>query len=438
MSRKFVSPPVTPRAQPELAAAEIVMNPETGAIIHAKNADVQRDPASLTKLATAYMVLRAVERGEIKLDQQIKISSAAAALDNNTLQVPTAMPDGSSARSDRLPEGARMTVREALTVMVTGSANGVARALGEALAPQKLNAKGKPVPGSERDFAREMTRVAHEELGMNNTSFINASGLNDGGPEQRSNLSTARDMAILSQRLMKDFPQFEKLTSSHTATSNILLPDGERLRVNSPTTSHFVRDFDARSARAQKEGFFATGPQKTGFNRLSGGINLLSTAQNMEGVRLTSVVLGGRDSDSRYVANLKNLRGSFAKLDSDPQFAAVYRGAAPETMVAAVSPAAAFAEPKAGKRADPARAFAHASSEPPRQRFNRASQQRSTNPAPAVQVAARPAMKVEDIPAFVPVEAIDISALSSHVALDTPAPEQPEIQRISYRPPGNE
>jgi len=196
------------KAPPELAAAEIVMNAETGQILHAKNADVQGDPASLTKLMTAYAVMDAIESGRINLDQKIRISAGAAALDNNTLKVERTNPDGSKEMVGTLPEGSQMTIREALTVMMTCSANGVAKALGEVAAPPKLNSRGKLVPGTERDFAREMTRIAHDRLEMHNSSFINASGLNDGGPQQKSNLSTARDMAVLSHRLMKDFPEF--------------------------------------------------------------------------------------------------------------------------------------------------------------------------------------------------------------------------------------
>lgn len=369
MAAKKTSKPVPPKAPPELAAAEIVMNPQDGSIIHAKNADVQRDPASLTKLATAYMVMRAAERGEIKLDDQIRISAGAAQLGNNTFDVGVYNESGEPV----LPQGARLTYREALVVMMTSSANGVAKALGEALAPEK-EVKGKTVRGSERDFAREMTRVMRGELGMASSSFINASGLNNGGEDQKSNLSTARDLAVLNQRMMKDFPEFERLLSAHTATTRVLMPDGQRLTKHSATTNHFVRDFAEGSARAKKEGFHLAGAQKTGYNRLTGGINLLSTAENGEGVRLTSVVLGGRDSDRRYAANLRNLREGFRQVHENPVYATVYRVQPDVPLVAAASPSSAFADaskPRAASRArKPDIQVARADESRPRGSFN--------------------------------------------------------------------
>ncbi len=428
MARKPTKAPVTPKAPPELAAAEIVMNPETGAIIHAKNADVQRDPASLTKLMTAYMVMKAVEEGRIKLDDQIRISEGASKLDNNTLNVKVTNADGVEEVLDTLPAGSRLTVREALTVMMTSSANGVAKALGEHLAPTKLNAKGKTVPGSERDFAREMTRVAQGELGMTSSSFINASGLNNGGPEQKTNLSTARDMAVLSQRLMKDYPDYEKLLSTHTATTHVILPDKRKVRVHSPTTNHFVRDFEGDTARTRKEGFHAVGPQKTGFNRFSGGINLASTAENKDGVRLTSIVLGGKDSDRRYAANLKNLRTGFAEVQSNPQYAAVFRKPEDRTLYASVSPSSAFAEAskreRGNKRGPAATVVAEAESKQPRGSFNRASYRKQRERAPVIAPVA--ALAPVDLQAALPVDQVSMTALvdvrAAVVASAEPAP----------------
>ena len=116
------------RAKPEeppAAAAEIIMNPENGAILHAKNADIQRDPASLTKLMTAYTVMKAIKEGRLSLDQQITISEGAAALNNNTFKVPVKDAEGNVTYSSSIPAGSRITIREALNVMPTSSANGI-------------------------------------------------------------------------------------------------------------------------------------------------------------------------------------------------------------------------------------------------------------------------------------------------------------------------
>lgn len=446
MARKPNRAPVTPKEPPELAGAEVVMNPETGAVLYARNADVQRDPASLTKLMTAYMVLKAVEEGKIKLDDQIKISAGAAQLGNNTFNVGHYNDRGEPV----LPQNSRLTVREALTVMMTSSANGVAKALGEHMAPDKVNSKGKTIRGSERDFAREMTRVAQGELGMASSIFINASGLNNGGADQKSNLSTARDMAVLNQRIMKDFPQYEKLLSTHTASTRVILPDGQRAVKHSPTTNHFVRDFAEGGARARKEGFHMVGAQKTGFNRLTHGINLLATAENADGVRLTSIVLGGKDSDKRYAANLRNLRGSFARLDENPQYAAVYKHAEEKIFYAAVSPSAAFGEVERkgrARRSVDATVTAQADRQTPRGNFNRVGlrqQQRTTPPPAAEYQSALPAALTATLSIQQQIDMNALTALPDLVTVTADAAPRPDlrggslIKPVSFRMPGNE
>jgi D-alanyl-D-alanine carboxypeptidase len=391
-------PAAVKREAPPDAAAELVMNAENGEVIHAKNADTPRDPASLTKLMTAYVVMKAIKnsqnnskdkkRDEKKdtLDQPIRISAGASQLNNNLFRIPVTNPDGSTEPSAFLPEGSKLTVREALTAMMTCSANGVAKALGEAFAPTRTVHKGKKtfeVAGSERDFAREMTRTAHE-LGMTNSSFINASGLNNGGTDQKSNLSTVRDMAILAQRMMKDFPEYEKFVSATAASANVLLPSGEKVKGSGPTTNRFP-------SQARSLGLVAVGPQKTGTNESvsqftdengnkasSGGIGLLTTSENKDGVRLVSVVMGARNPDTRYAANTRNLKASYAKLDGNPHYAARFEKPSEKTMLATVSPAKAFeaVSKKKGRRDEPVQ-VARNDEERPREKFKKASHRRN-------------------------------------------------------------
>lgn len=381
-------PAAVKREAPPDAAAELVMNAENGEVIHAKNADIPRDPASLTKLMTAYAVMKAVTEGRLTLDQPIRISAGASQLNNNLFRIPVTNPDGTTEPSAFLPEGSKLTVREALTAMMTCSANGVAKALGEAAAPTKTIQRGKKtvtVQGSERDFAREMTRTAHE-LGMTNSSFINASGLNNGGTDQKSNLSTVRDMAILAQRMMKDFPEYEKFVSATAASANVLLPSGEKVKGSGPTTNRFA-------SQAKSLGLVAVGPQKTGTNESvsqftdengnkasSGGIGLLTTSENKDGVRLVSVVMGARNPDTRYAANTRNLKDSYAKLkpDGNPHYAARFEKPSEKTMLATVSPAKAFeaVSKKKGRRDEPVQ-VARNDEERPREKFTKASHRRN-------------------------------------------------------------
>lgn len=381
-------PAVVKREAPPDAAAELVMNAENGEVIRARNADIPRDPASLTKLMTAYTVMKAVTEGRLTLDQPIRISAGASQLNNNLFRIPVTNPDGTTEPSSFLPEGSKLTVREALTAMMTCSANGVAKALGEAAAPTKTIQRGKKtvtVQGSERDFAREMTRIARDELGMSSSSFINASGLNNGGADQKSNLSTVRDMAILAQRMMKDFPEYEKFVSATAASANVLLPSGEKVKGSGPTTSRFA-------SQAGSLGLKMVGPQKTGTNESvsqftdengkkasSGGIGLLTTSENKDGVRLISVVMGARSNEARYAANTRNLKAGYAALEDSPLYAAKFeKPSEKKTMLATVSPARAFEEvsKKKGRKGEPVQ-VARNDEERPREKFTRASHRRN-------------------------------------------------------------
>lgn len=435
---------------PEDAAAEIVLNPQNGAVIHGKNIDVQRDPASLTKLMTAYMVMKAVDEGRLNLDKLITISPKAAQYNNNTLKVPVAGPDGTTSLSQQLPAGSKLTVREALIVMMTSSANGVACALGEAAAPDKQDKNGKTVRGSERDFARDMTRVAQNDLGMKNSRFINASGLNNGGADQKSNLSTVRDMSTLASRMMKDYPEYIKFVSSPAATTTVILPGNQKVTVNSPTTNHFVRDNGPGTKVADKKGYFATGPQKTGYNEAasqyvgedgkkhsSGGIGLLTTAQNKDGVRLVSVVLGSRNSDTRYAATYKNFSRSYEKLKDNPELAAVFQTEKDVASVAVTSPKIAFSDlaAKKGKDAKPARTLVARNDETrPTQGFRRATHRPHTPARAAIAALHTPAATtLADGGGFV-----DMGGLGTATHEPAAVDHEPSLQSAVYRPPALE
>jgi len=228
--------------------------------------------------------------------------------------------------------------------------------------------------------------------------------------------------------------------------------------VHSPTTNHFVRDFEGDTARTRKEGFHAVGPQKTGFNKLSGGINLASTAENAFGVRLTSIVLGGKDSDRRYAANLKNLRNGFAEVDSNPQYAAVFKKPDDRTLYASVSPSSAFAEAakrERGNKRGPAVTVTAQADRPsdrqPKGSFNKASYRKQRERAPSV---APIALAPVDLQAALPVDQVSVAALvdvrEAVVASAAPAPvttAQPDaapaeqrgassVKPVSFRVPG--
>lgn len=172
-----------PANQPKYAA--VVVDAKTGEVLYAKRADSPRYPASITKVMTLYLAFEALASGQLKLDDTIIVSPRAAA------QPPTKL---------GLRAGDTITVRDAMLSMATKSANDMSVALAEKLG------------GSEARFAAMMTLRA-QELGMRNTRFVNASGL----PDSRQ-ISTARDIAILSRAVMRDYPQYYGFFSTREFT----------------------------------------------------------------------------------------------------------------------------------------------------------------------------------------------------------------------------
>lgn len=165
--------------------AAIVMDADTGQVFHTDEADSLRHPASLTKMATLYLVFGALKTGRISWNTQMRVSPFASS------QSPTKL---------GLRAGESISVRTAVLGLITKSANDAAVVVAEYLA------------GSEEAFARQMTLKARA-LGMNSTIFKNASGLPN--PAQ---ITTARDLAKLSQALYRDFPKEYKLFATQSFT----------------------------------------------------------------------------------------------------------------------------------------------------------------------------------------------------------------------------
>ncbi len=155
--------------------AAIVIKADTGEVLFAKNADRQRYPASITKIMTLYLTFEALQSGRLKLSDTIVVSPHAAA------QAPSKL---------GLAAGQRITVADAIQAICVISANDMAVAMAE------------HIGGTESRFAALMTLKA-QELGMSNTRYVNANGL----PDSRQ-LSSARDIAILSRAMMRDFPTY--------------------------------------------------------------------------------------------------------------------------------------------------------------------------------------------------------------------------------------
>ncbi len=237
--------------------ASIIVNAETGEVLHAVNADDRHYPASLTKVMTLYLVFDALRDKRLTMDTEVPISAHAARQPASHLG---------------LQAGDRIKVRDAILALIIKSANDVAAALGEKLG------------GSERKFSYLMNAKARE-LGMSHTTFRNASGL-----PNRQQFTTARDFARLVQALQKNYPGYYKLFSTRSFTWR-----GKTIDTHNRLLDRY-------------EG--ADGV-KTGYIRAS-GFNLAASARRA-GLRLIGVVMGARSPRARDLHMMGLLERGFEK-----------------------------------------------------------------------------------------------------------------------------
>jgi D-alanyl-D-alanine carboxypeptidase len=238
-------------------AASMVVDANTGAVLHNKGGDELVYPASLTKMMTLYMTFELIELGRLDYDSKIKMTQEGA--------------DAAPSKLD-LDAGEELTVLDAIKALVTKSANDVAISL------------AMHIGGTESNFARLMTRKARE-LGMQNTTFRNASGLPD--PEQKT---TARDMITLGLRLQDDFPRHYRLFS---------------------TRAFSFRGKTYRNHNSLLTRYKGTDGIKTGYTRAS-GFNLVSSVRR-DGKHVVAAVFGGDTARERNAKMQSLLSSAFAK-----------------------------------------------------------------------------------------------------------------------------
>ena len=234
--------------------AAYVIDARTGEVLHSNNADTRLHPASLTKMMTLYIAFEAIKRGEISIDNKVKISSNAASEPPSKLG---------------LKSGQTIALRYLIRAAAVKSANDAATAIGEA------------IEGSEAKFARRMNRTA-KALGMKNTTFKNAHGLTEAG-----HMSTAHDMTILGRHLLYDFPEYYNLFSRITADAGV--------RKVSHTNRRFLTSYKGADGI------------KTGYTRAA-GFNLVASAERGN-ERVIVTVFGGTSTSARNakVAELMDL-----------------------------------------------------------------------------------------------------------------------------------
>ena len=234
--------------------ASIVVDGNTGEVLHSSNADGSRHPASLTKIMTLYLLFERLDAGKIRLDTQLRVSAHAAE------QAPTKL---------GLKPGQTIAVEDAIKAVVTKSANDAAVTIAENLGG-----------GEEEQFAELMTQKAHA-LGMSHTTYVNASGLPDD-----AQVTTARDQALLGRAIQERFPRYYKYFS----------------------TEEFVYHGSAMRNHNHLLGMVGgVDGIKTGYTRAS-GFNLV-TSVHRDGRYIVAVVLGGRSAGERD-AHMRELIGA--------------------------------------------------------------------------------------------------------------------------------
>ena len=240
----------------------VLMDVATGTVLYESNANEPLAPASVTKIMTMLLIMEAVDSGSISMTDQVTASETAAAKGGSQIY---------------LKAGETMSVSDMLKSIAVSSANDCACAMAE------------HIVGSEEAFVARMNQRA-QELGMNNTHFVNCTGLDD-SPEAASHKTTAYDIALMSRELLKNHPKIKEFTT-------IWMDTVRNGTFGLSNTNKLIRFYQG-----------ATG-LKTGFTS-SAGYCLSATAQR-DGMELIAVVMGADTSQNRNTACKQLLDYGFA------------------------------------------------------------------------------------------------------------------------------
>ena len=244
------------------AKSALLMDVATGTILYEQNAHDALAPASVTKVMTMLLIMEAIDSGKIGWGDTVTVSESAAAKGGSQVY---------------LKVGETMSVEEMLKSIAVSSANDCACAMAEHLC------------GSEAAFAEAMnTRV--KELGMEDTHFVNCTGLDD-GEDAASHKTSAHDIALMSRELLKNHPDITRFTTIWMDTIR-----GGAFGLSN--TNKMVRFYNG-----------CTG-LKTGFTQSAG--YCLSASAERDGLQLIAVVMGCETSQKRFAACKSMLDYGFA------------------------------------------------------------------------------------------------------------------------------
>jgi len=245
----------TPAAPTIAASGYILMNYDTGKVLAENNADVKLAPASLTKIMSVYVVFREISNGHLHLDDLVTISQKAWETPGSRMFIEV---------------GNQVKVEDLLKGVIIQSGNDASVALAEHIA------------GDERTFADMMNQHA-ERLGMKNSHFEDSNGL-----PIDNHYTTARDLAILTQALIKEFPDFYRWFSQKEFTFNNIVQHNRNQLLSRDETVDGV---------------------KTGFTDAAGYCLVASALRN--DMRLISVVMGASSPNARANENQNLLNYGF-------------------------------------------------------------------------------------------------------------------------------
>ena len=250
----------------------LLMDVATGTVLYESNAHEPLAPASVTKVMTMLLIMEAIDSGKIGWDDTVTASEAAAAKGGSQIY---------------LKVGETMSVSDMVKSIAVSSANDCACAMAEHLA------------GSESAFV-DMMNAKAQELGMNDTHFVNCTGLDDGA-DAAQHRTSAHDIAVMSRELLKNHPDIKKFTT-------IWMDSVRGGTFGLSNTNKLIRFYSG-----------ATG-LKTGFT--SGAGYCLSASAEREGMELIAVVMGCESSQDRFAACKSMLDygfANFALVSAEPE-----------------------------------------------------------------------------------------------------------------------
>ena len=242
----------------------ILMEASTGDILYEQNSDEKLPPASITKIMTLLLIYEAERAGKIKWDDKVTVSQHAASMGGSQVF---------------LEEGETQTAADMTKCIAIASANDAAVAMAEYIG------------GSEDGFVELMNSRA-KELGMDNTEFKNACGLDTEG-----HITTAKDIALMSKELIKNFPDIIKYTTTWQDTINHTTRKGTT-EFGLTNTNKLIRWYDG--ATGLKTG--STGNAKY----------CLSATADKNGMELIAVIMAAPDNKSRFSEAIKLLDYGYA------------------------------------------------------------------------------------------------------------------------------